>query len=79
MHKPSDYAHQYGEEVPSHWLAVKLPAEGGSDGGPDDQPAAETQPKGELATFRLIYESSRLCVFETRDGHLTAIDVNRLA
>ena len=31
--------------------------------------------------FSLIYESSdgRLCVFETRDGHVTAVDAARLA
>ena len=33
----------------------------------------------ELATFRLLYESDRICLFETRDGHITAVAVDRLA
>lgn len=45
-----------------------------------NQAAAEAPtPSMELATFRLLYESDRICVFETRDGHLTTVDVNRLA
>ena len=72
MHKPSDYAHGFGERPASHW---------------DDTPLYEGElveeevPKEpmELATFRLLYESDRICLFETRDGHITAVAVDRLA
>lgn len=75
MHKPSDYAHSYGEPVPLHGKREGAPDALEPDPTPQDAPE---QPKGELATFRLLYESKRICLFETRDGHLTAVDVNRL-
>lgn len=68
MHKPSDYAHRYDEKPKTNWNPPAV------EETEDPQPKKNT----ELATFRLLYESSRLCVFETRDGHLTAVDVNRL-
>lgn len=85
MRKPSDYAHAYGEPMPFHGGAdapVDAPWEpvGPEPCEPGESAQHEGVPQGmELATFRLLYESQRICVFETRDGHLTAVDVNRLA
>ena len=72
MRKPSDYGHAYGEPIASHWNDSPV-----YDGEPveDDAPA---EPMA-LATFRLLYESDRICLFETRDGHITAVAVDRLA
>ena len=43
----------------------------------DDSPSV---PASVPSTFSLLYESrdNRLCLFETRDGHLTAVDASRL-
>ena len=72
MHKPSDYVHAYGERPVSHWDEVPI-----YDGElVEDEPPKEPM---ELATFRLLYESERICLFETRDGHITAVAVDRLA
>ena len=68
MRKPSDYAHAFGEQPVSHWQAAK----------PADAAHADPEPM-ELATFRLLYESDKICLFETRDGHITAVAVDRLA
>lgn len=72
MRRPSDYAHGFGEQAPSHWDDIPLY---------EGEPVPEEEPREpmELATFRLLYESSRLCLFETRDGHVTAVSVDRLA
>lgn len=72
-HKPSDYGHAYGERPPSHWAGGSA----GDTGRSAEEPQA-VEPR-ELATFRLLYESEHICVFETREGHLSAVDVNRLA
>ena len=72
MRKPSDYAHAFGGRPQSHWEDVPL-----YEGEPvEEAPAREPM---ELATFRLLYESSHICLFETRDGHITAVGVDRLA
>lgn len=72
MHKPSDYAHGFGEAAPSHWDDIPLY---------EGEPVEEEAPREpmELATFRLLYESDRICLFETRDGHVTAVATDRLA
>ena len=97
MHKPSDYAHAFGEPAPRYVKASRPTADPSRDGaskvGSESAASAEEAasqaanqaaveaptPSMELATFRLLYESDRICVFETRDGHLTTVDVNRLA
>lgn len=72
MHKPSDYAHVYGEQPASHWDQAPV-----YEGEPvEDEAPREPM---ELATFRLLYESDRICLFETRDGHITAVATDRLA
>lgn len=72
MRKPSDYGHAFGEEPQSHWNEMPL-----YEGEPvAEEPVREPM---ELATFRLLYESSHICLFETRDGHITAVAVDRLA
>lgn len=72
MRKPSDYAHPFGAPTPSHWEDIPL-YEGELV---EEEPPREPM---ELATFRLLYESERICLFETRDGHITAVAVDRLA
>ena len=45
-------------------------------------PAVVHAPNGhDLALFKLLYESrdGRLCLFEDKDGHLTAVRADRLA
>ena len=74
-HKPSDYAHGFGEQPASHWDAVPL-YEGELVEDASEPPPREPM---ELATFRLLYESDKICLFETRDGHITAVAVDRLA
>lgn len=79
MHKPSDYGHAYGKKPPSHWVAVpasSLDSDASAE-APDGEHAAPS-PSLELATFRLLYESDTLCLFETRDGHVTAVATDRL-
>ncbi|MBE6470257.1 MAG: hypothetical protein E7000_00900 [Coriobacteriaceae bacterium] len=72
MRKPSDYAHPFGASAPSHWEDIPL-FEGELV---EEEPPREPM---ELATFRLLYESKHICLFETRDGHITAVAVDRLA
>ena len=76
MRKPSDYAHAFGEPVLSHW--DNLPLYVGEPVEPEPAPEPAPEPM-ELATFRLLYESDYICLFETRDGHITSVNVNRLA
>lgn len=85
MHRPSDYAHAYGAAMPVHGRKGDAGADAAVDafwepvGDPEGAAAQGVPPGMELATFRLLYESKRICLFETRDGHLTVVDVNRLA
>jgi hypothetical protein len=72
MHRPSDYAHGFGEQAPSRWKEPPV-----YEGEPVEEPAP-SEPMA-LATFRLLYESERICLFETRDGHITAVATDRLA
>ena len=74
MHKPSDYAHHFGEQPTSHWNEIPV-YEGELV---EEEPTTPPEPM-ELATFRLLYESEHICLFETRDGHITAVAVDRLA
>ena len=71
MRKPSDYAHGFGEPPVYHWDDITL-----YEGEPVE-PEKPSEPM-ELATFRLLYESDRICLFETRDGHITVVATDRL-
>lgn len=57
------------------------PAAAGEEDAPAAERAAAAGAAGAPADFSLLYESAdgKLCVFETRDGHVSAVDAARLA
>lgn len=46
-----------------------------------DAPEKARAPRPAPSTFQVLYESrdKRLCLFESRDGHLSAVDASKLA
>lgn len=83
-----DYS-RYAPRPPAPAAAAPAPARGEARAAgpaperparePEARAGRETRP-GALATFWLLYESrdQRLSLFETRDGHLAAVNPARL-